>query len=158
MSEDIKKIGIIVSLFVAIIVGVVLLQSSAQNVGDAVNTVTIANQSLTSNIVNGTPQYLTNIKSISNVVVYNETGGIVGAGNYTITNNVIYNGQEAVSIVGDTTAAYKSKWKISGTAQPLGYIADSGGRSVASLVVILAALAIVAVVLYPSIKEFGVFD
>ena len=145
-------VGALIMMFVAIIVGVVLLQSSAQNIGSSTNTVAV-NQSI-STVVNGTAQYLTNIKSLASPVVYNETGGVViGAGNYTITNNVVYNGQESVRIVPDTAAAWKTAWIVTGTGQPLGYVPESGSRTIVGLIVLFAALAIAIVVLGPSLKE-----
>jgi hypothetical protein len=150
-------VGVLIMLFVGVIVAVTLLQSSAQNLNSAVNTVAVANQSIAT-VVNGTAQYITNYKSISDVVIINETGGVViGAGNYTITNNVIYNGQEAIKIVPETTAAFKSAWKVSGTAQPLGYIAESGSRGVTNMIIVFAALAIAGAVLVPILKNKGAF-
>ena len=159
MEDDVKKIGVIISIFVAIIVGLVLLQSSAQQVGNSVNTVSVVNESL-GIASNTTTVYLTNYKSISNVVVINNSNGaIVPATNYTVTNNVIYNGQEVVTVLPKATADYRGyQWNISGTAQPMGYIPDAGGRSIAGLIVVFAALAIAAVVLVPSIRDIAGFS
>ena len=146
-------VGGLILIAVAIIVGVVFLQSIAQNVGDSVNKVEVVNTSLTT-VVNNTAQYLTDIKSIEDVVIYNETGNaIVSSADYTITNNVVHNGALAVEILPDTTAAYKSAWQVSGTAEPLTYISESGGRTIANLIVIMFALAILAIVLAPVAKE-----
>jgi len=145
--------GIIISVFIAVIVGAILLTTSAQQVGSTTDTFEIANTSLTT-VVNGTPQYITNARSLSSVVIYNETGNvIVGSGNYTVENNVVYNGALAVKITPDASAEFKSAWKVSGTAQPLTYIDDSGGRSVATLIIIFFALGIAMVALYPVYKE-----
>src|SRR5512133_2040382 len=98
MDKQIVGIGGIIILAIALIVGAILLQGSAQNIGSMVNTVAVANVTLDT-VVNGTAQYLTDYRAISDVVIYNETGGIVGSGNYTITNNVINNGALAVEIL-----------------------------------------------------------
>jgi hypothetical protein len=140
------QIGSLILLAIALIVGAILIQASAQNVGNATNTVNIVNQSIGSTVVNGTTYYLTNVKSLSSVVVLNETNNVaIGSGNYTLTNNVVYNGQEAVSIVPATAAAYKSNWKISGVGQPLTYINDGAGRSIAGFIVLLMCLALVVI-------------
>ena len=151
------KVGGFILLFIGIIVSLSLFTGGITgNVGLVTNTVSVANESLGATVVNGTAQYLVNYKSISDVVVYNETGNVViGAGNYTITNNVIYNGQEAVKIVPDTTAALKSKWKISGTAQPLGYANESGTRAIVSLITVLSALAVVGFVIAKVYEDGG---
>jgi len=138
-------IGLVIALAVTLIVGAVFLQASAQNIGQVRNTETLANESLAT-VVNGTAQYITTHKAISDVVIYNETNNvIVGAGNYTITNNVVNNGALAIEILPDATAGYKSAWQVSGTVEPLTYENSSGGRSVAYLIIILMALALVAV-------------
>jgi len=152
--------GILIA-FIAIIVGVILFQAIAQNVGQSVNTVTVANTSLDT-VVNGTAQYLTDYRALSSVVVYNETGDLlVGSGNYTITNNFIHptTGDLCVKILPDATAIWKSAWQVSGTAQPLTYIADSGGRAMASLIVIFFALLVAVVALVPTLRSgvLGVF-
>ncbi len=142
-------ISVIMLVFIAVIVGVILFQTIAQNVGSMTNTVEVANESLTT-VVNGTPQYLTNYRALSSVVIYNETGDIiVDSGNYTIANNVVHNGALAVEITPDATAIWKSAWQVSGTAQPLTYVPDSGGRAMVSLIVIFFALAVAVVALYP---------
>jgi hypothetical protein len=151
-----NMIGGLVMLAIAIIVGTILLQGSAQNIGGVVNTVTVANISLGAKVVNQTAQYITGYKALSNVVVINETNGVViGAGNYTLTNNVVYNGQETVKIVPDTTAEFKSIWKVSGTGQPLTYASDGGSRSVTSLIVVLMALALASVAVGFAIKSYA---
>ncbi len=139
-QDAIAGVGGFIMLAIAVIVGLILLQGSAQNIGSTTNTVNLANQSI-SVVVNGTAQYLTNVKSLSSVVIYNATGDvIVGSGNYTITNNVVYNGQESVRITPDASAAYKSAWKVSGVGEPLTYASNASSRSVISLIIIMMAL------------------
>jgi hypothetical protein len=152
------QIGMILVLAIALIVGLVLLQAAAGNVGEVTNTITIANQSLTA-AVNGTPQYLTNIKVLTNPVIINATGNIVlSAGNYTIENNVVYNGQEAVKITPDTQVQWKTAWKVSGTGQPTTYDPSAGGRAITSLIIIFGAIALagaaVAVVIKNDVFNF----
>lgn len=145
------RVGTIMVVFISIIVGVILFQVVAQQAGDVTNTVSIANLSL-GDIDNSTV-YLTDYKHITSVVVFNESGdAIVPGTEYTVTNNVVYNGALAVQVVPATAPDgdyYGFEWTISGTAQPLTYASDSGSRAVVALIVIFFALAIVAVALYP---------
>lgn len=146
-------LGLIIIIAVTLIVGAVFLQSAAQQVGNSVNTISVANESIAT-VVNGTAQYLTNYRYIEDVVIYNETGDIIiSSGNYTITNNVVYNGGLAVEILPDASDGFKSAWQVSGTAQPLTYIPDSGTRAIAGLIVILFALAIAVVALTPTLRS-----
>lgn len=153
-KAETSQIGVLVALAITVIVGVILLQASAQNIGATLDTVTLANRSIGATVVNGTSYYITDIKSLSSVVVFNQTGDIeIASGNFTVTNNVVYNGQEAVQIVPNTPAQFKSNWKISGVGQPLGYISDGGGRAMSSLVIILMALALAVIVITYSVRK-----
>ena len=149
-------LSVILVAFMAIIVGVVLFQTIAQEVGSSVNTVTVVNASL-GTADNATTVYLTDYRSISDVVIYNESGKeIVPANNYTVTNNVLNDDEElAISVLPDGawTEFQGYTWTISGTAQPVTYIASSGGRAMASLIVIFFALAIAVVALEPTLRE-----
>ena len=146
-------VGLIIVVALTVIVGAILIQASAQNVGGVTNNVAIANESFTA--ANNTNYYpLSGYKACSSVVIYNNTADVViGAGNYTVTNNVIYNGAETVRIaVNYSSAVYAGDgWNISCTAQPDTYI-NGPGRSVAGLIVVFMALALLAVVMYPIYK------
>lgn len=152
-----NQIGIIVMIAITIIIGAIFLQVIGQSVGESVNTVEIANQSLAT-VANGTTQYL-DFRALSSVVVYNATSDtLMDASNYTITNNVIHptTGALSVSILPHyASAAYVSAWEVSGTAQPTTYIADGGGRAMANLIVIMFALAVLVAIIGPSVsREF----
>lgn len=152
-------VGAILIVAMTLIVGVILFTSIAQQVGPSLETVAVANQSIDT-VVNDTAQYLTDYRSISGVVIFNETGdAIVPTSNYTITNNVIHptTGALCVSILPSTTPDYKSAWQVSGTAQPLTYIDDAGGRAIAGLIAIFFALTVLVVALTPSLRG-GLMD
>ena len=145
--------GIIVAA-ITLIVGVILFTVIAQEIGTSTSTITI-NDSIDT-VVNGTTQYLTSYRALSDVVIYNETAGEeILSGNYTITNNVIdpTTGGLSVSILPDTTAEYKSAWWVTGTAQRTDYIADSAGRAIAGIIVIFFALAVAVVALTPALQS-----
>lgn len=145
--------GMLLIAFVAIVVGVALFQSSAQNVGSVTNTNTI-NSSKTLAVL-GSSIYVTECRAISSVALVNVTGGqTVAASNYTVTNNAL-----------DTTGSLSTKittndgrWNntavyVQGTCQPPTYDDSTGGRSMATLIVIFFAMTIGMVALYPVLKE-----
>ena len=150
--------GAILMAFIGILVGVALFLTVAQQIGSSTSTIAIVNQSTGAAAANSTVQYLTNFRSISDVVVYNTSNSILlTSGNYTITNNVVYNGQEVVSITPlSVPLIYAHKWNISGTAEPQGYIGGAG-RSVALLIPIFFALLIAVIALEPTMRN-GVLD
>jgi len=147
-------LGVIMVAFIAILVGVIFVQSVAQQVGSSVNTIALANDTLVTTVVDNTPQYITEYKAISDVVIYNATGdALIPASNYTVTNNVLQNGALTVNITPLVVEADNQyAWLVSGTAQPTTYISDGGGRAIASLIVIMFALAIVVVALSPTLR------
>jgi hypothetical protein len=143
--------GILVA-FISIIVGVTLFVVISQTVGTSTDTVAVANVSLGATVVNGTTQYLTGYVALSDVVIYNETDdALIPSTNYTVTNHVVYNGAEAVSILPQTTSDLKSVWQVSGTAEPQGYIGGAG-RSMALLIPIFFALLIAVLALEPTLR------
>jgi hypothetical protein len=146
-----------------LVVGAILLQASAQNVGQVRDLVTVANESL-GTMTNGTALYVTNCKVLSSVIIFNATGDVtIPAGNYTLTNNVVYNGQEAVKVdplidAGGRALGYnKGTATYDGVCQPLTYDPSSGGRAVAYVIIIMFALAIAVVALTPTLRS-GVME
>lgn len=146
------ELGSIMYVFIAVIVGVIIFTAIAQQVGTTTNTVAVANESYTAS-VNGGSFYITNYRAMSDVVIWNSTTQLITSNNYTVNNNVIYNGALAVNISVDGDTYESGAWKVSGTAQPLTYIADSGARSMAGLIVIFFALLVAAVALSPVMRS-----
>jgi predicted Kef-type K+ transport protein len=151
-SRGQMTVGMIIVLAVTLIVGLVLFQVIAQNVGETTNTVALENQTL-ADLTNGTLVYVTNCRALSDVAIFNATGDVeIPSDEYTVTNNVVYNGALAVSILPDVdiTKGYDvGVTTIDATCQPLTYAAESGSRAMLNLIVIFFALAIAAVALYP---------
>lgn len=160
-GQVMNGLGMIIIVAVTLIVGVVFFQVIAQEVGSSTNTVAVANQSLTGAAVNDTLQYITYCRALSSVVMWNATGDVeVASGNYTVTNNVIHPTTGALCVsINPTISATPDLgydlgvWDIDGTCQPLTYIADSGGRAVASIIVIFFALAIAIVAISPTLRS-----
>ncbi len=150
-----SQVGVLLLLAIVLIVGVVLFQASAQEVGKATNTIEISNQSI-STVVNGTSQFLTNMRALSSVVIFNETGDIeIGSGNFTVVNNAIdpTTGGLAVNITPDATTGFLSAWQVSGTSQPTTFIADSGGRALANIIILLFAVALAVISIAPTARQ-----
>ncbi len=150
------QVGMFIMVAIAVIVGTILLVASAQEVGKSTDTIAVVNYSL-DGVTNGTQINITEYKFISGVTVINEThGNAIGAGNYTITNNVIDPVSGDLKVTIDPTVSDPEdgwNWKASFTAQPLGYITDSGGRSIAGLIIIFFALLVAIIALIPVLKE-----
>ena len=157
-TDSIVGVGVFMGIFVAVIVGIALFQASAQNIGEATNTIVFENESITGAAVDATPQIITGIQSLTDVIVFNATNDVtVEADNYTITNNVVTDGALTVTITPDNPAPELGydvgTWTIDGTAQPVGYINDSGGRAIAIMIIIFMGLAIAVVALIPTLRS-----
>jgi len=158
MSENDIGFSAIVIVFIAVVVGAIFLQTIAQNVGETTSTDVLLNDTQTL-AANGSSIYLTNWRSLTDVIIKNatnETAVAIPSTNYTVTNNVVYNGALAVQIT--TTSADTSNYasqsvNISGTVQPLTYIDSAGSRSMANLIIIFFALAVGVIALYPTLKN-----
>jgi hypothetical protein len=149
-----NMVGGLIMLAITIIVGAILLLGAAQNTSTVTNTVTLSNMSFTSPAEEGT-YYFTDYKAINSVVIYNATGTLVPAANYTITNNVVYNGAEATLLtVGAVNGYAEQVWNISGTAQPLSYVSDAGARSMTSMITVMMALALAVIAIGWAIKAY----
>lgn len=145
--------GAILIVFVGIVVGIALFQSSAQNVGTVTNTNTV-NLSKTLAVA-GSSIYDTTHRAITGVTIVNASNQsqTVPATNYTVTNNVVYNGALATKITTNDGTWNSSAVYVQGTGQPLTYSDNSGARSMAGLIVIFFALGIGVLALYPVYKE-----
>jgi hypothetical protein len=151
-----QTMGSIIMVAIAVIVGLICFQIIAQQVGSSTNTVAVANKTLGA-ASNSTTVYLTDYQALGGtIVVWNGTTSVVPASNYTVTNNVVYNGVLAVSVLPKTplSAGYQGyTWYISGTAEPAGYISDSSARSMVALITVFFAIGILAVAMLPAIKD-----
>ena len=151
---QVGTVSLLIALAVVLVVGVVILQASAQNVGQVRDLVTVENATL-GTLVNGTTIYITEYKSCSGFKVWNATGDVeVPSAGLTVTNNVVHNGQETVSVLPNVAAGYKvAASTYDGVCQPLTYDPSAGGRSVGYLIVLMFALALGVVALVPALRN-----
>jgi len=152
----------IITVFIVILVGVIFVEVIAQEVGTATETRTILNTSLDT-VVNGTAQYFTGYRALSDISVFNETNVTgeatnltpINSGNYTITNNIVHptTGALTSSITPDASDHVLSAWVYTATGQPTTYIAESGARAIAGLIVLMFALAVAIIALTPTLQS-----
>jgi hypothetical protein len=154
------EIGMILMAFIGVIVGIALFISASQSVGSATTLSSLSNHTITG-LVNNTVYYFTDYKNFGGtIIVTNQSSGvIIASGNYTITNNVVYNGALAVKLVPNAVPGYGGgTWNISvSEAQQTGYIDNAGGRGIAGIILVFAALSIAVVALVPTLRS-GVLD
>jgi len=152
-----KEMGVIIMIFVVALVGVVLFQVVAQEAGKTTTIGALDNVSIAAP-ANGGAYYFTSYKVLTDVVITNETdGAAISSGNYTITDNVVYNGALTARLVVDATDFQSVNWRVTAVAEPLEYISESGTRAIVPLIAIFFALAIVVIVLSSTLRD-GLLD
>ncbi len=153
-----SQIGILISLAIVLIVGVILLQASAQQVGSTVNTINFTNVTFAAP-ANGGSLNLQG-KLVTDFVAINRTNGtgvepgpIIAAGNFTINNNQVTNGELTANLTVDDAEFAGFDWNITYTTQPATFISESGGRALANIIILLFALALLVVSIMPVVRQ-----
>lgn len=144
MVSDKSGGRVIVSIFILIIVGIVLLSTSADTIDLSTSTTTLTNKSYTSGAVNVSVE-LPGIRGLSGTYeIYNATGTLVSAeGNVTLSESVTSGARSVYITVWQNGSIYNSStMNVSGTFEPDGYVSESGSRGILNLVIIMGALAI----------------
>lgn len=158
-GETSNVVGIFVAGFMVIVVAIALFQASAYQVGTATGTGTVVNTTLTLGAGN-TSQDLVGQNLISGLTIVNWSGQVVltNGANVTIAEGVSprTGTLRIIATVNQGTYA-NQKINVSYVYGPEGYINDSGGRAIASLILIFFALAIAVVALVPALRN-GVAD
>ena len=152
------NLGMILSVFIGVLVGAVLMTSVASFVGTATGTGhqndTLDGTSTTAP-ASGAVIDLPGQELLSTAIVVNATSGAaVPATNYTIDEGLsATTGLKTIRYTTTTNGNFASEAvNISYTFGPDGYIDNSGGRAIASLIVLFMALGIAVVALIPSIR------
>ena len=156
--KDNKKgqlnISMVILVAVGLIVGLVILQAASQYVGSTNEQTSYVNASYTTPALNAYTDIEGCQEVIGSYIIINSTSNTsVSTGNTTLVERVGDDGLKTVSIY-QTAAPYASKpVKITFTCAEDGYIDDGGARSVASVIVIFCAVAIVIFALIPSVRN-----
>lgn len=150
-------VGVILTLFIGALVGLVLLQSAAQQTSNSLNTANLINRTFTAP-ANGATIDLVGQELLSTPVVTNTTGAVITSGNYTIAEGVsTTDGLKRIRYTANSGQGASQSLNVSYTYGPEGYIEDGGGRSIFGLVVIFGALSIAVFLIVPSLRN-GVLD
>lgn len=150
------QVGAFVTLAITAIVVLVLIPTIAQYVGQTTETGTITYQ-VTPAAASASID-LTGQEYMSTATVVNESDAFDCSGNVSIAEGVSpRTGTKRIIMTSDATISsiYCSTLNVSYDYAPEGYIDDAGGRGLAGLIVIMAALALAVVVVGQATgKEF----
>lgn len=148
------NVGVVITLFISIIAGLVLWQAAVGNMHQSTQAQTLS-QGLYTTPANGGSIDLVGQELLSTPTVTNRTSGAtVAAANYTIAETVsAVDGLKRISYKTNAVHYQNAPVNISYNYGAEGYIDDAGGRSIYLLIPILAALAIALVALVPTLRE-----
>lgn len=141
--------------FIGIITALVLFQGLSPFIGSTTGTQTLTNGTYT--IANGSTVDLVGQELLSTPVVTNDTElSLIAAANYTIDEGVsATTGLKTIQFTwaSDSEIAGQTPVNISYNYGADGYIESSGGRSIALLIPLFAALAIFVIALSPTLRS-----
>ena len=158
--------GTMIVIFVGLIVALALFNGGIfENIGEVTLTKTFDSDLGAGILTNNDGSSVQNLegKFITNFVAKNaSTGATISDNNYTILNNQVVDGALTATINTSSGATQGpiengASWNVSYTYQPTGYITSGGGRSMATLIAVFAALAIAIAALVPTFRN-GLMD
>lgn len=148
------NVGLVLMTFISIIVGLILMSGSFDFIGQTTNTFTLRNYTFTFPAAGSTVdlygQELINTPGIIN----RSNGAVVPASNYTIAEGISsVDGLKRIRLTANAGYFNNVVTNASYDYGHVGYIDDAGGRSVASLIPIFAAIALLVTALAMVVKE-----
>lgn len=155
-----KELKILLGLFLGIMVAVVLLESAANPVNTATSSRIYNNQSITLSGV-GINNVTLEGKNFEGTPVVSGMKNFTTWGIFTATNYTIYqiteNGKQVVKIgvLSNSTGLAYNTVNVTYTFQPYGYVSESGGRTITTLILVTAALGILVFVVVGMWKKAG---
>lgn len=152
-SGDFKAL---IAIFVGVIIATVLLSSISDSIFEQTNTITITNESVVVGAVNvsvgTTGRDLVGVGTVSNST--NATGSGLFTG-LNVIDTTLISGAKTISLVANDTASnlVGNTVNVSYTANPDGFISESGARSITLLIIIFGALAALIFIIVVLIKN-----
>ena len=154
-KAEMNRIGLIMGIFIAVIVALVLFQTSADQTAGVTTTYRVDNQTVTAPTV--TAKY-TDLAGVQTVIgtysITNATSGeVLLSSNMTLVQRVASDGLLGVSLYNKQPSYNSQSVNLTYTYGPDGYVEDSGARSIVAIITLLSALAIAVAVMLPSVRE-----
>jgi len=113
-GQSAAGVGVFITLFISIIVGIILLIATAQSVGQTLDTAeydTSTGSAYVTMAANGASVDLEGQEYLSDFVIVNSTGETIAAGNYTVSEIVSTStGNSEISIESNSDSSFLSYW------------------------------------------------
>ena len=145
-------LGLMLVGFVAIVIGVALLQSAASYTSKVDDTVSYTNTTYTVPTA-GTYTDISDCQEVIGTVLIQNSSTTVTSDNVTIVERVGSDGLKSASLYNNDARWNARIVNATWTCGVDGYVEDAGSRSIISLIVIMMALAIAAIGLLIALKN-----
>ena len=164
-----EMVGILIGTFIIAIVALGFFNPIASNIASTTETQIRSNQTIVLGAANTTTN-LNGRELVGTFIAYNATGdpngpianpnstGIIAGANFTITSNVLVTGELFLTITAVDNSPFDNS-NINGSYEykPVGYIDSGGGRALAEIILVFAALALAIAMIVPSFRN-GIMD
>lgn len=147
-------VGAFLMVFIGIIVSLVIIQSSAQLVGETTNLITETNQTVTVAAENASIELKGKNIEGSAVILNATSNATISNGNFTFLSQVGSDGQVSLFMRTNVGSIFASKSvKVTYTYQPDGYIPEAGSRTIMGLIVLFGVIGIAVIALGPTLQN-----
>jgi hypothetical protein len=145
--ETKNLMGVLIIFFITVIIGLVMFQVTADNVATISSTPTVVNESVAS-VYLGIPETLANDDLVSFSALYNTTGELIPATNYTVNlaTGVLTLTSNAIAV---NNTALKANYVYYANT----YVKDNTSRSLVALITTLFAIGLLLVGVYYVFKK-----
>ncbi len=139
--------NMIFMMFFGAIIATVLIGPIADSIFPTANSITYVNQSFTVG-ANGTSTAIDGRDLVGVGVIFNATGTLINSDNVTVEDAILNTtGLKSVIVTVNNDTFADQTLNFSYTFNPDGFIGNSGGRAIISLVILFAALGTVVFVI-----------
>ena len=157
-GQTAQGVGLFITLFISIMVGVILLIAVAQQVGitlDSASYNTSSGDAAYTAPADGETIDLEGQELLSTPLVINGTGdNVVNTANYTIDEGVsVTTGVKTIRYTASGSTYDGDAINISYDYGPDGYVENSGARGMIGMIVVFFALAIAIIAIEPTIRS-----
>lgn len=150
-----ELMGTIIVVAIGVIVALVILTGALSPlIGQSTLTQTLTNDTITAAAVNSSIN-LEGQAVVGSIIIANSSGTVIVGTNFTVANKQVVDGVLTSTLTtNDAGSAYAGEaLNVSYTLEPEGYISSSGGRAMANLIMIFAAMAIAIFALSPTLRN-----
>jgi hypothetical protein len=151
MNKKGQGVGMFIGLAIGVIVCLILFQAVAGNVEQGTQQVTGASVARNTTIAAGPLNAITEVTGqelVGALTITRVDGTVIPAANYTLAECVrTSDNLKGICYKNVLAASNNTAVNVSYSYYPSGYIDDAGGRSIAGIIILLAAIGIAVVVI-----------